>query len=291
MVTDQRTTRLTGALALGLLCILPSIALADVTPAVAPIDFVAPVAASTGAGAPLAVVLTTAGHDATFMTAARTVEAFLAEHDIHVADGDFVSSKLTALISAGMHLTYRPAVPVVIVDGGAKRTVVSSASTVGELLDEQKTALGPRDSVFPAPAAYLSPKAVVRIDRTRAWTSQVKQRVAPRVQERFDPALAAGTTRTVARGSSGVRVATVAYEQRNDAPLTKRILGYHVLRPSHPRIVVYGSRPYAALENIAAQGFAGALHFAGAALHVIATAYTSSCYGCSGYTASGTRAV
>jgi 3D (Asp-Asp-Asp) domain-containing protein len=181
-------------------------------------------------------------------------------------------------------------VPLVLVDGGLKQTVRSSAATVGQLLEEQHLALRAHDQVFPAPDAYLAPNEVVRVDRVDAWTDRVKQRLAPHVQERFDARLPAGTTKTVARGSSGVRVATVRYERRNDEPLTKRVLGYEILQAPSPRIVVHGSRPYSALSDIAAQGFSGALRFAGAALHVIATAYTSSCYGCSGFTASGARA-
>lgn len=294
IVNDQRTTALLASVfTLGLLAVYPNPARADVAPSVA-----SSATSSTGglasaanaSTAPLTVVFETPGNETAVTTSTRTVESFLLERDIHIAPGDFVSAGVTTTLTPGMHLAYRPSVPLVLVDGGVKQTVHSSAATVGELLAEQHLTLAERDQVFPAPAAFLVRNEVVRVDRVSAWTTREKQRLAPHTQVRFDPHLEAGTTRTLARGSAGVRVATVRYESRNDAPLKKRVLGYQVLQPAKPRIVVHGSKPYSALADIAAQGFAGALHFAGAALHVIATAYTSSCYGCSGVTATGSHA-
>ncbi len=299
IVNDHKATALLASVfTLGLIAVSHSPASADVTPDVVTAASAssltasqAPVAsAGAASGAPVNVLFSTSGHESFVSTTVRTVEAFLAERGIHVTAGDYVSADVKGPLTAGMRVAYRPSVPVVLVDGGLKQTVHTAAATVAEMLAEQHLLLRTRDQVFPAPGAYLVANEVVRVDRVDAWTAQVKQRVAPRVQERFDARLPAGVTKTVSRGSAGVRVATVSYERRNDSPLRKRVLGYQVLEAPRPRIVVHGSKPFSALSDIAAQGFAGALHFAGAALHVIATAYTSSCYGCSGFTASGSRA-
>jgi 3D (Asp-Asp-Asp) domain-containing protein len=231
-----------------------------------------------------------AGHESYDSTTARTVEDFLLERDIHVVPGDFVSGDGAQPLTPGMRLTYRPERPLVLVDGGVRHELTSTALTVGQLLDQEDVALGPHDEVFPSAQAYLATGEVVRVDRIASWTVRVKQHLASRTQERFDAGLPVGSTLTVARGSAGLRVATVRYERHNGEPPTKRILGYQIIRAATPRIVVHGARPFQALQNIAAAGFAGALQFAGAALHVIATAYTSSCYGCSGLTASGGHA-
>jgi 3D (Asp-Asp-Asp) domain-containing protein len=63
-----------------------------------------------------------------------------------------------------------------------------------------------------------------------------------------------------------------------------------VVRAPRPTIVVRGIGAYQSLAHVAQQGFASAVHFAGSALHMIATAYTAGCYGCTGMTASGLRA-
>ena len=292
IVNDHKATALLASVfTLGLIAVSHSPASADVTPDVVTAASAssltasqAPVAsAGAASSAPVNVLFSTSGHESFVSTTVRTVEAFLAERGIHVTAGDYVSADVKGPLTAGMRVAYRPSVPVVLVDGGLKQTVHTAAATVAEMLAEQHLLLRTRDQVFPAPGAYLVANEVVRVDRVDAWTAQVKQRVAPRVQERFDARLPAGVDVHLSGCSR-------SYERRNDSPLRKRVLGYQVLEAPRPRIVVHGSKPFSALSDIAAQGFAGALHFAGAALHVIATAYTSSCYGCSGFTASGSRA-
>jgi 3D (Asp-Asp-Asp) domain-containing protein len=71
--------------------------------------------------------------------------------------------------------------------------------------------------------------------------------------------------------------------------------GSHGARFAHhsraaPRVVARGIAEYSSLAHVAERGFTSALHFAGSALHMIATAYTAGCYGCSGITATGVRA-
>ena len=55
-------------------------------------------------------------------------------------------------------------------------------------------------------------------------------------------------------------------------------------------MIAKGIAEYSSLARVAERGFASAFRFAGSALHMIATAYTAGCYGCSGITATGVRA-
>jgi 3D (Asp-Asp-Asp) domain-containing protein len=79
----------------------------------------------------------------------------------------------------------------------------------------------------------------------------------------------------IAHERTATRDTTVRYTER-DGVQTRTILGSRIVYPS--------------LARVAAQGFASAMRIAGSALHMIATAYTAGCYGCSGITASGVRA-
>jgi 3D (Asp-Asp-Asp) domain-containing protein len=77
------------------------------------------------------------------------------------------------------------------------------------------------------------------------------------------------------------------------------VLASHVVRPAEAGVIAIGTAvaPSAGLAARAAsfasaaqQGLASAVRFAGNAIHMIATAYTAGCYGCSGITASGQHA-
>jgi len=136
----------------------------------------------------------------------------------------------------------------------------------------------------------LIPDAALVPPNVSVWISDVRERIAPRTKVRSDGSLPDGVLRTVSPGSAGVGLRTIRFERLDGLRQTKMVLGYRILRQPEPRVVVRGTAPHAGLAGLALRGFSGALHFAGAALRVIATAYTSGCVGCTGYTASGARA-
>jgi len=75
---------------------------------------------------------------------------------------------------------------------------------------------------------------------------------------------------------------------------SRKIVASRIIRRPRSRIVervtpsnAYSYSPLASAAHI---GFTSFLRFAGATLHMIATAYTAGCYGCSGITATGARA-
>ena len=264
-------------------------------PVVAPITSAAastavPGASSEAAGAALTVALVAGGREATYTTQAKTVGAFLDERAVRVGPADYLSRSLDAPLADGMQIVYRPSVPVVLYVGTQKRVVRTAAETVGDLLHEQNVTPSALDDVVPVQSSRLVPDDVVRVDEVRAWTSKRRARIEPATKARLDIDLAAGDERTLQTGSPGVRETTVHYVRRNDERLQQTVLASRIIRAPRAKIVARGIAAYSSLAHVAALGFVSALHFAGSALHVIATAYTAGCYGCSGITASGVRA-
>ena len=246
--------------------------------------------ATQGANVVSTVTLVSAGRTETFATTASSIGDLLQERGIRVGRGDYVSAPLSNPVTDGSRVLYRSAETVKLVVGSEHRTVRSSAENVGALLVRERVALGPGIRVSPRVDEAIYPGEVVRVERVRVWTRDVPQRIAPTTKVRSDRSLPAGTVRTISRGRAGIRVTKIRIEQHDGGAPTKTVLGYRILRSQQPRIVVHGSGPSIAFAGVAARGFSGALHFVGAALHVIATAYTASCYGCSGFTKSGAHA-
>ncbi len=239
---------------------------------------------------PLAVTLLSNGTESSFSTEARTVSDVLAERGIRFTAGDSVVPALGYPLENGSRIVYRSAQPVQLRVGTSISAIRSTAGTVGELLRDEHVALGPRDEVRPSRASRLSANEVVRVIRVRIWTARERIAIAPKLERRTDRSLSPGKTRTLASGAPGVREATVRYTRRDDEEPTRTILGMRIVREPRARIVASGGVAYAALARVAAQGFASAVHMAGSALHMIATAYSAACYGCSGVTATGVRA-
>jgi 3D (Asp-Asp-Asp) domain-containing protein len=190
----------------------------------------------------------------------------------------------------GTKIENHPERTIVIYIDNDKRVVRSAAPSVRDLLAEQRIAFGPHDEVTPALGRSPAPRDIVRITRVDVWTVRERKPVAPLESVRDDATLAAGKTLTLDPGQAGVRETTLRFERRGDANVRSFVIASHLIRAPRERIVERGIADYSALANVAERGFTSALHFARTALHMIATAYTAGCYGCSGITASGSHA-
>jgi len=274
-----------SALALGLSLSGTHAAAAEAAP---PASAQAPAARPSVAGVSVSIVRD--GLESTYLTRARTVAEFLDEQNIAPAADDYLSAGKNDALVDGMSIVYRPAVDVPLTVDGTQRTVRTTAATVADLLQSQNIVLGPNDEVTPTLDEQPQSDEGVRVVRVSIWTQEIREPVAAPLKRRYDVNLAAGTTRTLQAGAAGERVVQVRFVQRDKSAPVRTILASHIIRAPRTRIIVQGVSEYATLANYAEKGFQSAVHFASAALHMIATAYTAGCYGCSGITASGVPA-
>ncbi len=190
---------------------------------------------------------------------------------------------------------------VTIVREGLEYTYTTKARTIGELLSERATFAsgesaseaagdpvvdGMRIVLRTAPAASAAPPSVA----PSSWRFEVVVPIRAKVRDRNDANLAVGKTHVVAAGRSGLRVITYRYVRDENGTATRTLLASRIVRMPRERVIAHGIAAYASLARVAEQGFASALHFAGSAIRMVATAYTAGCFRCSGITASGVRA-
>ncbi len=299
IVNDQTSASLitASALALTFFFTSPSAANAAVT-ATPPIPVTAAAAAAAADGTAttsesISVIFSYEGRETSVPTSAHTVAAFLAERDVRVAPEDFVSAPLETPLVDGMPIAYRPAIDVTLTVGKSVRTVRTAAPTVAELLAEQRIGIGAYDQVTPSvttPLGEGTANVAVRVSRVDAWTARVHRAIAPKTVRRSDVTLAADTSRIVDPGRPGERETTVRYVRRDDGRTTSTILASRIVREPRAKIIARGVAAYASFARVAEQSFSNVVRMAGSALHMMATAYTAGCYGCSGITASGIRA-
>lgn len=223
------------------------------------------------------------------LTAARTVGDFLKERGITVGAGDFVRPSIDTPISPDLRIEYAAAIPLTLVNGNDRRTFVSNAVDVGALLEERGVVLGPYDTVSSQLADPILPGQIIHVRHIAKWLSAQTLRIAPPVIHGIDFKLPPGKTRVVSPGRFGERLAIISFVT-TDGKLRKRILASHVLRKPRARIIAEGVGTYAAFADFAQRGLQKTAYIAANAMDMIATAYTASCAGCSGYTATGYRA-
>jgi len=246
------------------------------------------VAAIAAPGPAKQVTLVHDGLAETLETRAETADELLLERNLVRAPEDALSVDPAAPLTDGETVVYRAAVPVTVVVDGAPRTVRTAAADVAELLRTQAVPYDKHDSVAPAPSAALENDAVVIVRHVDSWTETVRKPVAAKVVKRWALTLPAGRTKVVDPGKPGLAEVYYAVTRSPDRRAVRRTkLVARVLRAPRARIVAEGIGEYTALSAIASRGIEGTLKLAGSALAMVATAYTASCAGCSGVTASG----
>ncbi len=285
IVRDQTAATLVVTSLLTLACIFP----ASVAGAAESVPETGTAASAETAPAVQTITLVSDGAESTFPTLSRTVGGALAERGLAVRPGDFVSPDVDASLTDGTRIVFRTAVPVRVATGNRLHEVRSAATTVAELLRDEHVRIGRLDAVEPALGSELAAGETVRVHRVASWTSHERARIDLPAVHRTDATLPLGQLRA-APSRPGLRETYVRYTRRDGGPVQRAVLASRIIRQPRAAVITRGLARYDSLARVATLGFQSAVHMAGSALHMIATAYTASCYGCSGLTASGVRA-
>ncbi len=296
---DQKGATFVAAsiLSLGLIFAAGAVSAAELPATQASAEPAAP--AAVASAAPLNVVFVQDDFENAVVSTAKTVRDFLVERGLDVADDDYVSVPLDQSLAEGLRIVYRPAVPVVIEAGAKRLSLRSSAATIAELLATAHVDVANGDDVSPALESRPLAHEIVRVSHVAAWNGKLFQPIVQGLRRRFDSSLPKGTKKTIVAGHPGQRVVVVRYVRRDDGVPSRTVVATHVVRPAQASVVAVGTgvppspnfaARAASFASVAQQGLASAVRIAGNAIHMIATAYTAGCYGCSGITASGQRA-
>jgi 3D (Asp-Asp-Asp) domain-containing protein len=236
------------------------------------------------------VSFTSNGSTTEHVTSAQTVGTFLRERGIVAGPNDFVAPGLDTPLSDKLSIQYRAAVGVDVVVDHQTQHYVSAAPTVAALLAEQHVTLQADDQVVPALDRSLSANQIVRILHVNRWTRAINQSIAAQTIHRIVYSMPVGQTKVLANGHSGLRETTVRFTQVEGGNLQKHVVTSRIVRKPQPRIVAEGIDEFDAFQAEHAGTLDKASYVAQSQMLMVATAYTASCYGCSGITATGHRA-
>ena len=233
------------------------------------------------------VTLVHDGLSETVETHAGSAEELLAERSVFRSPEDALNVDPASPLYDGETVVFRAAVPITVVVDGVPRTLRSAAANVADLLNQQAVVFDRHDRVSPDLAGAIENDSVVTVSHVESWTETVRKKLVAKVVKRWAFTLPIGQTKVVDPGSPGIAETAYAVTRTADRKALRRTaLVSRVLRAPRARIVAEGIGEFA-LSGLAEQGVRGTLRLASSALSMVATAYTASCYGCSGTTASG----
>ena len=173
-------------------------------------------------------------------TTAATVSQALAQ--LGYTSTDFVSvSRSRRLPLSPTGIAIRTPRSVTVVHDGSSERVSTTDVTVGQLLRDIKVTVGPKDTLSAPQGSTLAAGQVVTLTRSGERTVTRTVLVHYPVTQVADPAMAAGTTKTVAHGKDGSMKITYAATSKNGKLVAGLKLASTMVRKPQAEVVRIGT--------------------------------------------------
>lgn len=183
------------------------------------------------------------GQPHTYWTTELTVDSALSALGIRSVGARLSASRSEPIGRAGLSLTVSTPKSVVLVADGKTRTVVTTATNVAELLQEQAVSIGPLDRLSVLQSAPTVDGMVVALTRVEQRTVSVVEPVKFTVTQQKSSALTVGQTKVLKAGKNGSRRATYRL-LITDGKATGRVLvSITMITPAVAQVVQVGTKP------------------------------------------------
>ncbi|AXI07533.1 DUF348 domain-containing protein [Oceanobacillus sp. 143] len=242
------------------------------------------------------IILTIDGKDDTYYTTADTVGDFLNEQNLSFAAHDIISHKTTEPTTDGLNIDVTTAYQITIQDGAKNRTVwTTTGGSVFDLLNKNKIRLNEHDRIQPSAETMIDNKTEVSIVRVNKVVDEVHESVSYSTEKQQDNTLVKGEEKVITQGQDGIVVKKYNVTTENGKEVSRELVNEEVKKPSTNRVVAVGTKEPEAEQGLVtlANTSSGSNHgivntsTGGKTLTMTASAFTSECSGCSGYTATG----
>ena len=265
--------------------------------------------------------ITVDGKATSAWTTSNTVEDILAKADVELTKYDKVTPALDAEVDADTAISVEKAYEVTIFDGLEEKQVWSTSTTVADFLKQHKITLSDLDRVEKDMDELILPGSEVKVVRVEKVTDVVEDSVKFAKETKKDSNLLKGSEKVVQKGEEGLVEKTYEVVKENGKEVKRELKGEKVLKEAKKQVVAVGTKTVVASVSRGTEpkqkAAAPAPKKAAAApqpaaapakttktaapaapaqssepsssreFYVSATAYTASCTGCSGITATG----
>ena len=178
------------------------------------------------------VMIETDGETITVMTRAHTVKQLLEELNIIIAEYDHVTPGPEVLIEDQMLVSILRAIPVRVEVDGNEEVILTTHSTVKDLLDSMDVTLGQDDRVEPALMSLLKPDTRIKVSRvTKIYKNDILE-IPPQRITRFTDTLEPGVSQVVQTGEPGIMMVRRAHLTVDGEPGGMQLLETRVLLPA-----------------------------------------------------------
>ena len=230
------------------------------------------------------VVLKVGSKKETVWTTASTVGDLLSEQKVKLGEHDKINPKVQTRLTNNMNIAIENAFPFTLVDGGKKKDVWSTSTTVADFLEQQGIRLKSIDRVEPGLIQEIQPNDVINIVRVEKVTDVVEEPTNFAIVTKKDPSLAKGKQKVIHEGKKGVVSKHYEIVRENGKEVSRKLVATKDVKNSEDKVIAVGTKTKT-LVALASRGKSES--GSGKEFFVSSTAYTAHCNGCSGHTATG----
>lgn len=253
------------------------------------------------------IVVSIDGKKQKYYTTLDTIGEFLSDEDLTFSSHDDISHKTKEPVKDGLHITIDKAYQVAIDDGGEKKKVWTTGSTIEKLLKDNDIKVNKFDKVKPDIEEKVKKDTNITIVRVKREFEEVEEKVAFETETEEDDSLAKGKEKVISEGQEGTVIKKYEVVFENGKEVSRELVSEDVQEEGKSRIIAVGTKELEKVEELKEQGESdqGLVTLAnnkpksekkannndssqgGKELSMTATAYSASCNGCSGVTATG----
>lgn len=270
--------------------------------------------------------VTVDGEATSAWTTKNTVSEILASANVELTKHDKVTPALDEQVDEDTKISVEKAYEVTIQDGIEEKKVWSTSTTVADFLKENKITLGKLDRVENEMDELVLPNSEVKVVRVEKLTDVVEGSVKYAVETKKDDTLLKGSEKIVQKGQNGLVEKTYEIVKENGKEVKRELKNEKVVKAPTKQVTAVGTKTVVASVSRGTQKAptkaastekattstastaktttktptktptkttpvkatpAAAEPAGGKEFYVSATAYTASCTGCSGITATG----
>lgn len=226
------------------------------------------------------------GSQSSIWTTEKLVGKILEEANIEIAEKDVVSLNLDAEVGADNKIDIQKAFQLTLVDGQETRDVWSTSTTVANLLEKEGITLSELDRVEQPLEKVVTPGDKVAIVRVEKVTDVVEESIDFAVEKQNDSSLLKGKEKVITEGKAGKVSKTYEIVKENGQEVTRTLQAETIIEEPVKKVVAVGTKVVTASATTTSRNNSAA-PAGGKEFYVTSTAYTASCAGCSGITATG----
>ncbi|GHI00887.1 hypothetical protein AM1BK_44290 [Neobacillus kokaensis] len=215
----------------------------------------------------------------TIWTTAGSVAELLNEQKIVLNEHDKITPRPQTAIDSKMTIGIHTAFRLNLVDGGEKKSVWSTSTTVADFLTQQGIELSELDRVEPTLTETIKENGSVNVIRVEKVTDVVEEPIDFAVITKKDDRLPKGKEKIISQGKQGLVSKQYEVVLENGKEVSRKLINQQTIADTKDRVVAVGTKE---TEVQVSRGTE-----TGAEYYVTATAYTAYCNGCSGRTATG----